>query len=55
MTVKISNSAYCVKCRATKEIANPQQVTLSNGRPALQGTCPTCGTRITRIVPRTTY
>jgi len=41
--------AYCVKCRAKKEIQNPKKVTLKNGRPAVQGTCPTCGTKLTRI------
>jgi hypothetical protein len=28
---------------------NPQQVTLKNGRPATQGTCPVCGTKMYRI------
>ena len=29
--------AYCFKCRAKREIRNPQRVTLKNGRPATQG------------------
>ena len=41
--------AYCVKCRASKDINNPSQITLKNGRPATQGTCPTCGTKVFRI------
>lgn len=41
--------AYCVKCRAQRDIQNPEQVTLKNGRPATQGTCGTCGTKIFRI------
>jgi RNase P subunit RPR2 len=41
--------AYCLKCRAKKEMRNPQQVTLKNGRPATQGTCPSCGTKMYRI------
>ncbi|HLC30890.1 MAG TPA: DUF5679 domain-containing protein [Dehalococcoidia bacterium] len=41
--------AYCVKCRASREIRNPQQVTLKNGRPATQGTCPVCSTKVFRI------
>jgi hypothetical protein len=36
--------AYCVKCRAKREIKNPEQVTMKNGRPATKGTCPVCGT-----------
>ena len=41
--------AYCMKCRAKREIKNPAKVTLKNGRPATQGTCPVCGTKLNRI------
>ena len=41
--------AYCFKCRSKTEIKKPKQVTLKNGRPATQGTCPTCGTKVFRI------
>ena len=41
--------AYCVKCRATREIGNPEQITMKNGRPATRGTCPTCGTKVFKI------
>jgi hypothetical protein len=41
--------AYCFKCRAKREISNPEAVTLKNGRPATQGTCPVCGTKVFRI------
>jgi hypothetical protein len=41
--------AYCVKCRAKREIKNPQKVTLKNKRPAIKGTCPVCGTALFRI------
>ena len=41
--------AYCFKCRAKVDIKNPQNVTLKNGRPAVQGICPTCGTKVFRI------
>ena len=41
--------AYCVKCRQQRDIANPTEVTLKNGRPATQGNCPVCTTRIFRI------
>ena len=41
--------AYCFKCKAKREIGNPQAVTLKNGRPATQGTCPECGTKVFRI------
>ncbi len=32
--------AYCVKCKA---------IVMKNGRPATQGVCPTCGTKMFRI------
>jgi DNA-directed RNA polymerase subunit RPC12/RpoP len=41
--------AYCMKCRKKVEVKNPQAVTLKNGRPATQGACPSCGTRVFRI------
>ena len=41
--------AYCVKCKAKKEMANTQEVQMKNGRPALQGVCPDCGTKLFRI------
>jgi Zn finger protein HypA/HybF involved in hydrogenase expression len=41
--------AYCLKCRTKREMQNPQQVTLKNGRPATQGVCPVCGTKMYRI------
>ncbi len=41
--------AYCFKCRAMREISNPESVTLKNGRPANRGMCPVCGTKLFRI------
>jgi len=41
---------YCVKCRDRRTIRDPQTVTLANGRPAYQGPCPVCGTKVTRIL-----
>ena len=40
---------YCLKCRTKREIRNPVPVTFKNGRPATKGTCPVCGTKMTRI------
>ena len=40
---------YCFKCRKPVEISNPRNVTLKNKRPATQGSCPKCGTKIFRI------
>jgi DNA-directed RNA polymerase subunit RPC12/RpoP len=40
---------YCVKCRAKKEIKNAREITMKNGRPATEGVCPDCGTKIFKI------
>jgi len=42
-------TGYCVKCKASREIKDPKPITMKNGRPATQGTCPVCGTRIFKI------
>jgi hypothetical protein len=42
-------TGYCVKCKATREIKDAQQITMKNGRPATQGICPVCGTKIFKI------
>jgi RNase P subunit RPR2 len=41
--------AYCVKCKAKREVKNAQNITMKNGKPALSGTCPVCGTKMFRI------
>ncbi len=41
--------AYCVKCRAKVEIQGAQAITMKNGRPATQGSCPVCKTKVFRI------
>lgn len=47
--VCIYMEAYCVKCRSKREISNPQSITMKNGKPATQGVCPICGTKVFRI------
>ncbi len=41
--------AYCMKCRTKREMKDPKSITMKNGRPATQGVCPTCGTKMFRI------
>ena len=41
--------AYCVKCRAKREMKDAKSITMKNGKPATQGVCPTCGTKMFRI------
>lgn len=44
--------AYCVKCKAKKEMKDTQKVTMKNGRPAMKGKCPDCGTGLYRILTK---
>ena len=41
---------FCVKCRRHREIKNPHHVTLNNLRHAVQGICPWCGGKMSRLV-----
>lgn len=41
---------YCVKCKAKKEIANGVEEVMKNGRRAIKGVCPTCGTVMFKIL-----
>jgi len=41
--------AYCMKCRAKREMKDTKHITMKNGRPATQGVCPVCGTKMFRI------
>lgn len=41
--------AYCVKCRAAREVDDPRQVIMKNGTLAMAGSCAQCGTRVFRI------
>ena len=41
---------YCVKCRAKREIKDGKEVMTSKGRPMVQGSCPVCGTKVTRFI-----
>jgi len=42
-------TAFCVKCKTKVEMKDPKQIALKNGRPATQGVCPVCGTKVFRI------
>jgi hypothetical protein len=45
----MATQAYCVKCKAKREMKGEKQVTMKNGRKALSGTCTTCGTNMFKI------
>ncbi|MDD5341601.1 MAG: DUF5679 domain-containing protein [Patescibacteria group bacterium] len=40
---------YCVKCKAKKEMSDAQEIKMKNGRPAVTGKCPACGTKMFKI------
>jgi hypothetical protein len=41
--------AYCVKCKQRREIKDAVQIQMKNGRPATEGKCPECGTKMFKI------
>jgi RNase P subunit RPR2 len=42
--------AFCMKEKAKLEMNGVSEVRMRNGRRALQGTCPSCGTKLFRIL-----
>ena len=45
----VSMKGYCMKCRSERDIAEATTVYMKNGRPATEGKCPQCGTRMYRL------
>lgn len=41
---------YCVKCRTKRTIKNGVVETTSKGTRMVKGTCPVCGTKVTRFL-----
>lgn len=41
---------YCVKCKAKNEIVHAVEEVMKNGRKAIKGVCPTCGTVMFKIL-----
>jgi RNase P subunit RPR2 len=41
--------AYCMKCKAKQEMADATPVKMKNGRDAITGKCPVCGTKMFKI------
>ncbi|HOX09931.1 MAG: DUF5679 domain-containing protein [Candidatus Omnitrophica bacterium] len=42
--------AYCVKCKKKQEMKDAQKEKMKNGRDAMKGKCPACGTGMYRIL-----
>ena len=47
----MAEMGYCVKCKSKKDMKDAKKVTFKNGRPAMKGTCPSCGTVMFKILP----
>ncbi len=45
-----SMEGYCVKCKAKREMAGAQEVTMKNGRKAMKGKCSECTTGMYKIL-----
>lgn len=45
-----SVEGYCVKCKSKKKIKDAAEVIMKNGRKAMKGKCPDCGTGMYRIM-----
>lgn len=41
--------AYCVKCRQKQDMRSAKAIVMKNARPAIQGECAVCGTKVFRI------
>jgi hypothetical protein len=46
-----SYEGYCVKCREKRSF-DGEIKDLKNGSKAAQGACPVCGTKMTRMLPK---
>jgi hypothetical protein len=44
--------AYCVKCKQKRIMQGAHRITTKNGRNAMEGSCPVCGTRLFRFIAR---
>ena len=40
---------YCMKCRTKREMKDTRAITMKNGRPATQGVCTVCSTKMFKI------
>ena len=42
--------AYCLRCKAHRDIVDPKEVEMKNGRMSVKGNCSVCGGRMSRIM-----
>ena len=41
---------YCTKCKEKREAKDVKQITMENGKPAQEGICPVCGTKLFQVI-----
>ena len=41
---------YCLKCRKSKEVDKPEEVTMKNGGKGLKAKCPDCSTKMFKFL-----
>jgi len=41
---------YCVKCKEKRNMEDAKEVEMKNGRKAMKGKCPVCGTGMFKIL-----
>ena len=46
----VEPEAYCVKCRQKRIMQNATRIVTKNGRAAMEGRCPVCGTKLFRFI-----
>ena len=46
-----ATNGYCLKCKAKRDMkeGSEQVITMKNGKPAVKGECPVCGTKMFKI------
>ena len=49
-TPSAPDEGYCVKCKAKRKISDAKEIKMANGRPAMKGKCPVCGTGMFKIL-----
>lgn len=47
--LEVHMEGYCMKCKAKKEMLDPQESMTKNNRKMTKGKCPDCGTTICKI------
>lgn len=52
-SVTAGPQAYCMREKRTVVMADPVAMVMRNGRDALSGTCPSCGSRVVTTVRKT--